>query len=123
MKTTFFARPGYLFLYLVFNINFLAAQVSIGSTDAAVYGALLDIKEKVPSNPEADNATSKRGLAMPRVTLSNKSDLDDLEIEINGNYKEIYIGLTVYNISTTTYFVPGLYTWSGEKWILWKSEI
>ncbi len=52
----------------------LSAQVTIGSDQAPVRAALLDLKDK---NANAQNITSESGgLVLPRVKLTNRETLD-----------------------------------------------
>lgn len=60
-----------LFLNLVFFP--LSAQVTIGSNKAPVPGALLDLKEHESSG--TDQTTAVKGLALPRVQLSDLRNL------------------------------------------------
>lgn len=94
------------------------AQVTIGSGKEPVLGALLDLKE---FDPNPDNATSRRGLALPRVDLS---DLTKLKMgtanELVGADRDTHIGLMVYNTSKietpNNRVCPGIHVWSGDGW-------
>ncbi|WP_165020321.1 FISUMP domain-containing protein [Dysgonomonas sp. ZJ279] len=96
----------------------LNAQVTIGSSEKAIQGALLDLKEYAPA---ADNTTSTKGLLLPRVKLTVPNDLDDLltpeQKLADPDYKLNHTGLWVYNTEKCDgYFSDGLYLWDGDKW-------
>lgn len=108
-----------LILFLSGN---LYAQITIGCRDEPVKGALLDLKQK--------NSTNK-GLALPRVKLSNQKKLKmgDYEIFDRQNGRDQYIkhtGLIVYNVEKVhekcengKYYPghnEGLSIWTGKKW-------
>lgn len=105
----------------------LQAQVTIGSLDAPVEGALLDLKEE-----KIDGANSKKGLMLPRVKLTEPTllypmfettpgsgiaigDYSTDEKKLLENQR--HVGLTVYNLSTCdNKFNKGVYFWNGNKW-------
>lgn len=90
----------------------IQAQVTIGSGNAPVTGALLQLKEN-----ENTGANSTKGLVMPRVNLTVTDNLTDIISSPDGNDKEEHIGLVVYNINDLKYnFCRGLYVWDGELW-------
>ncbi|MDH6355348.1 hypothetical protein M2132_001689 [Dysgonomonas sp. PH5-45] len=90
------------------NLN---AQVTIGSALEPNKGALLDLKET-----DVIGANSLRGLGLPRVSLEKEDDMDGLAIDKGDDYKNVYIGLVVYNLASVSYFCPGPYVWNGERW-------
>lgn len=108
MKRFFFLEIVLLF----FSIT-IQSQVTMGSNINPVAGALLDLKEHAPDN---DNITSKKGLALPRVSLTKIDELTDLG---SGLVENLHIGLTVYNTNeclNSEGYSSGIYTWNGSKW-------
>lgn len=98
----------------------LNAQVTIGSGLEPNKGALLDLKERNPNNPTIDNSTADKGMVMPRIKLTSMNTLVDIN---GGTGKETeHTGLTVYNLSTTNGFEPGIYIWDGTKWMVTKAS-
>lgn len=98
------------------------AQVTIGSDEQPVKGALLDIKEQATAS---DNVTATTGgLVLPRVKLKDTTTLepfiskDDLDWinHATTRIKDLHTGLTVYNLATTPPFRPGVYVWNGRQW-------
>lgn len=126
-------------LCLVFLISgiHLSAQVTIGSGIDPKQGALLDLKEKTPTQPDLDNSTSNKGLALPRVNLSEKYNLfpmyltdPSLPYDASTNpatagytsdkttLDKAYAGLIVYNLveDDAKELCLGLNQWDGEQW-------
>lgn len=110
----------------------LQAQVTIGSNEAPVEGALLQLKDTDKVAGKAKNAS--KGVVFPRVALSQKDRLYPMFGEI-GNEQMAYTsdmaainakhaGLIVYNTYTSAttvtnpnlIFQEGLYVWLGDKW-------
>lgn len=90
----------------------IQAQVTIGSGNPPVQGALLQLKEN-----ENAGVNSSKGLAMPRVSLTVTNDLTDLIASPANDDKDDHIGLVVYNVNDLKYnFCRGLYVWDGEVW-------
>ncbi|WP_165026087.1 MULTISPECIES: FISUMP domain-containing protein [unclassified Dysgonomonas] len=91
------------------------AQVTIGSGEAPSAGALLDLKE----NKEG---MSTKGLGMPRVPLSDLTNLYPMLTGSETDYETLkasHVGLMVYNTTTqetANRICPGLHLWTGEKW-------
>lgn len=94
-------------------------QVTIGSKDSPIPGALLELKE--------ENETNK-GLLLPRVSLEDPSNLfpmlKDNPDYTNGTIKasedQLHIGLMVYNVNKClnhTGYDDGLYAWDGKEWL------
>jgi hypothetical protein len=112
-------KIGLLTLLLSFSAVFYAtSQVTIGTIEQPLEGTLLDLKESTVLN---GGANSQKGLMLPRVTLTNLTSLSPILSggnENNPTLKPNYTGLIVYNVSTTTPFVKGLYSWDGTKWNL-----
>ncbi|MBK5722431.1 hypothetical protein JGH11_16260 [Dysgonomonas sp. Marseille-P4677] len=110
------------YLILIFS-NFiffsLKAQVTIGSDEPPLNGALLDLKEI---------GTTKKGLNLPRVILTSliiPSGETSLSTTISGATgaweKDNHIGLLVYHVGKydacdSQSFPQGLYVWDGNKW-------
>ena len=102
---------------LLLGVIALQAQVT-------VKGALLDLKEETKNDGSAD---SKKGLGMPRVTLTNLQALtmgegsDKVEIPNENGQWESHTGLLVYNMNEYSQCDPssthsGLYVWTGNEW-------
>ncbi|SBW01522.1 hypothetical protein [uncultured Dysgonomonas sp.] len=99
-----------ILLILTLNIN---AQVTVGSNVPPNKGSILDLKEE-----SSVNANSTRGLALPRVNLTNESRLYPM---FPDNYTDLtlnstHIGLTVYNVNPCEPFGKGVFVWNGSKW-------
>lgn len=113
MKQALFIILG---IVLTFNIK---AQVTIGSNNTPVSGALLQLKE---TSTNGDNST--RGLSMPRVELKSLSgDLAESMGAPSGTYDApSHIGLLVYNTgvndntSSAARICQGMHVWTGEQW-------
>ena len=113
-----------IFLLVSFGGTNLKAQVTIGSGESPVDGALLDLKEWETSYGESN---SNKGLSFPRVELTNEWELFPMFTGSEPDYqqqKANHVGLVVYN--TGYYFWPneqGLYVWNGYQWIALKSTV
>ncbi|NDV69648.1 hypothetical protein D0T66_12150 [Dysgonomonas sp. 25] len=98
----------------LFTTTALHGQVTIGSGEKPNVGALLDLKEHAP---DANNATAKHGLGLPKVELS---DLSKLKIgtapEITGADALEHTGLIVYNAVPSLCISAGIYIWDGTQW-------
>ncbi len=128
MKLRTFIRLHISILCVCFAIP-LTGQVTIGTDESAVAGALLQLKNiQVPSGQGGVNAT--KGLLLPRVTLKfiDSLTMGDNQISKANDLWEKHIGLTVYSISdncsTNEYYLfPGVYTWNGRAWRpLWETD-
>ncbi|WP_165045153.1 FISUMP domain-containing protein [Dysgonomonas sp. ZJ709] len=96
------------------GVSCLNAQITIGSTLPPNTGALLDLKEFAPN---AQNATSTKGLQLPRVFLTSPTSLMDVlkgESEIVDPL--LATGLWIYNVNETSAICPGVYLWDGSRW-------
>lgn len=98
------------------------AQVTIGSNEAPVGGALLQLKNKAAA---ADGSNATKGLMMPRVQLASMDSLKPMYSYVDvantptANDLIEHAGLMVYNIPNDQYcpcVQGGMYVWSGEKW-------
>lgn len=108
-----------LFCTLLFFCSQTDAQVTIGSGEAPIDGALLQLKQN------EDFINADKGLGLPRVQLTDKENLFPMFVagsqEYSGANKtredEDHIGLVVYNTSQCdNTFVQGVYVWDGKKW-------
>ncbi|MFT4222639.1 FISUMP domain-containing protein [Dysgonomonas sp.] len=93
-------------------------QVTVGSGNKPVNGALLDIKEK---DEATGGVTATKGLLMPRVNLTNLTDIAADITGITPANKDAHTGLTVYNVNKCLDTGagkggPGVYVWSGTQW-------
>ncbi len=96
------------------------AQVTIGSADPPVKGALLQLKEN-----ESLNENSTKGLILPRVQLSDKENLFPMFSDTDPDYADpghkaeqdkLHVGLVVYNTNTCLPFGKGVFVWNGQRW-------
>lgn len=110
--------------FIIFIICFLCAsisitsfsQVTIGSSQKTVTGALLDLKEYTT---KPDGSNSARGLLLPRLELTKANSLIDINqgtIDVSEYPK--HTGLMVYNLKTESCenMYPGVYLWNGSMW-------
>ncbi len=132
MRNLKFRKNLFLFLLVLWITNstqVLQAQVTIGSDAEPKAGALLDLKERTPTNPQTDNTTANGGMLYPRVGLTDKNKLYPMfENDGSGGYKKgtktyvkqdedrSHAGLVVFNITNDNGFTPGLYVWNGSEW-------
>jgi len=122
------AVPIFLFIGLfVFYISPVRAQVTVGSEISVVPGSLLDLKEKTSVQ---DQANSSRGLALPRVYLTDKYNLYPMfetfpgsglpTSQYAGANKAVrdaeHTGLVVYNLNKCDDLGWGTYVWVGYEW-------
>jgi len=103
------------FLLLLSYVCQLQAQVTVGSQERAIDGALLQIKES-----ESNDVNSQKGILLPRVELTRIQGLRPMLGAWDGNdyEKSRHIGLTVYNVNRCLPggFGRGVYTWDGIQW-------
>lgn len=97
------------------------SQVTIGSNEKPVEGALLHLSDITGTTEGEANAT--KGLMLPRVKLIKNADNTNVANTINGAAGETYepsahIGLMVYNINNDPcpMVKSGLYVWNGDIW-------
>lgn len=104
-------KKNILLILLVITgfINFLSAQgnVGIGTTTPDASAALDISNDNLPAN-------GKKGLLLPRVSLSNNTDVVTIQSPANG--------LIVYNLvdngtGTAAVTKDTFYFWDGAKWI------
>lgn len=118
----------------------IGAQVTIGAGEQPVSGALLQLKDKENVTDGTFNAS--KGLALPRVTLSDKHELypmflqnpEDPTSGPNADYSEptnklaldkTHTGLIVYNLveDDDKELCLGLNQWDGEQWNCFESKM
>lgn len=109
------------------NISGLFAQVTIGSPNEPMGGALLDLKQEDSSSKNSD-----LGLKIPRVALSDMYELypmygsatneDAVYTSNKDQLKKSNKGLMVYNMSKESGMIRGMYIWDGEKWMNFKTK-
>ncbi|GHT59826.1 hypothetical protein AGMMS50239_07360 [Bacteroidia bacterium] len=107
----------------------LSAQVTIGLSEIPAAGALLQLKEI--SGITDDSPDAYKGLAMPRVHLTDENNLYPMFLADPANpvsgpntdytadksaLDKLHTGLIVYNSNDASPFKKGLYVWSGSKW-------
>lgn len=106
----------YILLTIFSSISLtISAQVTIGSLEVPINGALLDIKQ---------TGGTTKGLLLPRVKLSSLTSLQmgDKVINNNDGDGDQYIkhtGLMIYNVTDNPEcpsILPGIYVWSGSTW-------
>lgn len=90
------------------------SQVTIGSMNPPVEGALLDLKESVSSGTE----NAQKGFLLPRVNLTVKNSLIDIsDVDYNdANVALMHTGLTVYNMNAGFEGGVGINVWDGTEW-------
>lgn len=107
----------YIFLSLAFFFLHLSmkAQVTIGSTQKPVSGALLDLKQE-------NDGSSSKGLLLPRVALTDSKNLFPMLTGNESDYsiqKTNHTGLIVFNTNqcfSNTGRDQGIYVWDGNEW-------
>lgn len=125
-----------LILLYCFSLN-VSAQVTIGSGEAPLKGAVLQLKEIENVTDSTRNAYG--GLALPRVTLSEKKELypmflADPDNPMSGpslvysdnksSLDKSHTGLIVYNLveDPANDLCKGLNQWDGSKWSCFESR-
>lgn len=102
----------------LFLSHHIQAQVTIGTGTSPLEGVVLDLKEW-EDQTGAEN--SKKGFTIPRILLTNINNLYPMLTGSEPNYNVLKLshkGLLVYNVSSTSPFVEGIYIWDGTKWNL-----
>lgn len=111
----------YLILIQAFVFNIIAAysQVTVGTTEKPLSGALLHLKNIDNINDDAVNAT--KGLLMPRVNLVQLSQIypmyDYIQDIPSPLTEEEHTGLLVMNVTNNELICPGLHVWNGNMWV------
>lgn len=124
MQSKFITILTFLALYLfVINLS-LSAQVTLGTTEKPIEGALLQLKN-LPQTEDDNLTNATKGLMIPRVLLTKKYELlpmfsDDLE-NYNTNKPLIdkeHTGLLVYNTQANAEEIicKGMNVWNGTEW-------
>ncbi|MFV0538623.1 MAG: hypothetical protein ACK5M3_14840 [Dysgonomonas sp.] len=113
---------------LVVSSSISMAQVTIGSGESPANGALLQLKNISGISSDAPNAT--KGLGLPRVALTNKTNLfpmfsldNDYVNNVGGkkdDEDQKHIGLVVYNTASglCNPLSIGVNVWTGTNWVL-----
>lgn len=104
----------FLAVYLMSSFQEFSAQVTIGTDEAPASGALLHLKNITDVN--GAEATSNKGLGMPRVALISSILLEPCAESTDDN-KKLHTGLFVYNTNETPDLNTGLHVWDGVKWV------
>jgi hypothetical protein len=105
-----------LTLLLIFSFQ-VKGQVTIGALSEPQSGALLDLKEREVSNPDADTPNSSKGVLFPKVSLKSATSLEPLFSTTADPQKKTSKGMIVYNVNkNATGLNEGLCVWNGEDW-------
>lgn len=113
---------------LLFSQTDLCAQVVIGSGERPERGALLQLKNIENITGDAANAT--KGMLLPRVLLTKKTELYPM-LENNSDYQnnkstidQTHAGLVVYNTANNVneLISKGLNVWNGQEWESMQQE-
>lgn len=107
-----------LLTVVLFSSHHIQAQVTIGTGSPPLEGVVLDLKEW-EDQTGAEN--SKKGFTIPRILLTDINNLHPMLTGSEPNYNVLKLshkGLLVYNVSSTSPFVEGIYIWDGTKWNL-----
>lgn len=85
------------------------AQVTIGSGEAPLPGAILDLKE---------SGSTTKGLGLPRVALlaADKLKMGSAPEMATAAERAEHIGLLVYNTQKAGGLCKGIHVWSGDSW-------
>lgn len=122
-----------LFLFILFLSTLatnMSSQVTIGSSIPPAEGALLDLKE---FNVTGQDADSRKGMIMPRVSLTDLNNLFPMfedpnnpgmpTAQYNANKSSMdqeHVGLCVFNVgkteTQTKRICQGLHIWIGDAW-------
>jgi hypothetical protein len=125
MKNNKMKTYAVFFLICIGISSKVSAQVTIGSGEKPLSGALLQLKEtdEVDGEGKYVEENADKGFVLPRVVLSDKNELLPMfesDLTYTGDKKILedqkHTGLTVYNISTASGFSKGIYVWDGAQW-------
>jgi len=86
------------------------AQVTVGSEQRPNVGALLDLKQRIDNDANAD-----KGLNFPRVALLNPDRLEPCATT-NPTNNATHRGLVVYHTGNAV-MSEGMYYWDGNTWL------
>jgi len=127
MNTTLKSLKG-IMLILFISVFFVLpahSQVTIGTLETPLKGALLDLRQQ-PETAGALNSTD--GLKFPRVSLTGLTSLQPLlspaeDGAATAAAKLQYKGMTVYNVTVdaAANLQDGLYVWDGVKWNVFQT--
>lgn len=116
----FYQKTAILFLFLLTCVS-VNSQVTIGTNEPPVSGAILQLKEIDGITDASPNST--KGMALPRVSLIKLIDSTDISRTIEGVpaglYTENHTGLMVYNTNKCFNNMgddEGVYVWNGFQW-------
>lgn len=102
-------------LFVSSTLSPLHAQVTIGSDEHPIAGAILDLKE------HDGLSTASKGMMLPRVGLTSKTDLYPMFKEGYDKAQEdaIHAGLLVYNVNEDLCenLHKGVFAWDGTQWV------
>lgn len=110
----------FIVVIVMFSINNVRAQVTVGMNEEPEKAALLDLKTQ-DGGDTGEATTDKGGILLPRVALAGLEDLS-VFTDINSGDADYDIqklrhrGLTVYNLTDDDDFDPGVYIWDGKQW-------
>jgi hypothetical protein len=115
-----------LLVIVVLGSANLNAQVTIGSENGPIAGAILQLKETEVND---NSPNSSKGIELPRVELTDKNQLfpmfqsDGAGGYITGSTPYVkatedakHTGLLVYHTGTTQ-ISEGIYCWDGQEWL------
>lgn len=115
----------------LFVCVYMQGQVTIGSSEKPIDGALLQLSNMTDYNAGEANAT--KGLGLPRVQLMSPTELYPMFKDTDSEYntdskkktqKEIHTGMLVYAPKLwSDNYCPGLYVWDGERWQPFNKKI
>ncbi|WP_029906033.1 FISUMP domain-containing protein [Prevotella sp. 10(H)] len=115
-----------LFFILFFLSTGSKAQVTIGISEPANAGALLDLKEYPNVNDGSPNAS--KGLGLPRVKLTDFTNLYPMFAESDGvtptaeyttdksTIDPAHVGLVVFHVDNCSMHGKGVYVWEEKGW-------
>ncbi len=127
-----------IFVVIIGISRTMQAQVTIGLGEEPIAGSALQLKEITGVTDDSHNAY--RGLALPRVNLSDKSQLypmfllnpEDPNSGPNTNYTAnknsldiSHTGLIVYNLveDKVKDLCKGLNQWDGTQWMCFQNKV
>ena len=131
-------KKNIILLFTLLIAGYMPAQVTIGILESPEKGAGLQLKDLTGINDDGANAF--KGLALPRVTLSDKNELYPMFLQDpsnsssgpNNEYKsdkealdKTHTGLIVYNVveDDDKELCLGLNQWDGEKWVCFMEKM
>jgi len=137
-KANLLRKALWIFLMLISPFFISYAQVTIGTGEEPVGGALLQLKDKENISDGSMNAI--RGMVLPRVNLSEKKQLFPMFLNnpeapgsgANSEYStnkssldKSHTGLIVYNLNEddNKELCLGLNQWNGEQWNCFQHKI